>query len=97
MMETAKGNNSYNLSVDEVEQLLETDGRTALSNEEAKQRFIHDGANGFEKKKPESLLSKFLEQFKSFMIFVLLVAAIISGMVGYMNVRRTFGRNGSGL
>ncbi|MDR3047067.1 MAG: cation-translocating P-type ATPase, partial [Bacteroidales bacterium] len=32
-----------------------------------------------------SLLVKFLAQFKSFMIIVLLVAAVVSGIVGYLN------------
>lgn len=84
-METVKENNFYNLSIHEIEKQFETNSDAALSNEEARRRFIRDGANEFEKKKPKSLPAKFLEQFKSFMIFVLLVAAIISGVVGYMN------------
>ncbi len=85
MSSTTKEMQFYNLQVNDVEKTFETDCRTGLSKESAQQRFLLDGANEFEKKKQKSLLSKFLEQFKSFMIFVLLIAAIISGVVGYMS------------
>ena len=75
----------YNYSVEEVEKQLQTDLNQGLSYAEAKRRFEEDGANEFDKKKQKTLLAKFFEQFKSFMIFVLLVAAIISGVVGFMN------------
>ncbi|MDR2915368.1 MAG: calcium-translocating P-type ATPase, PMCA-type [Tannerella sp.] len=84
-MNTTNGMHFYNLQVSDIEKKFETDCRTGLSKEGAQQRFLRDGANEFEKKKQKSLLAKFLEQFKSFMIFVLLIAAIISGIVGYMN------------
>ena len=75
----------YNSPVDEVEKQFETDLNCGLSHKEAKRRFEQDGANEFDKKKQKTLLAKFLEQFKSFMIFVLLIAAVISGVVGYIN------------
>ena len=75
----------YNYSIEEVEKQCQTDLNQGLNYAEARRRFEQDGANEFAKKKQKSLLSKFFEQFKSFMIFVLLVAAIISGVVGYMN------------
>ena len=84
-MDTTKEMRFYNLSVGDVEKTFETDMNTGLNGEEAKRRLIRDGANEFERKKQKSLLAKFFEQFKSFMILVLLIAAAISGVVGYMH------------
>ncbi len=75
----------YNNSVEEVAQILNTSLESGLSAGEAKKRLEQHGPNEFAKKKSKSLFAKFLEQFKSFMIIVLLVAAAISGVVGYMN------------
>ena len=56
-----------------------------LSSEAAKQKLETEGFNEFQKKAHTSLIVKFLSQFKSFMIIVLIVAALISGVVGYLN------------
>ncbi len=75
----------YNNSIEEVEDILETSIHEGLSADEAKKRLEQYGANEFAKKKSATLLSKFFAQFKSFMIIVLLVAAAISGVVGYLD------------
>ncbi len=75
----------YTLTVQEVEQALGTSLDGGLSAQEAQRRITQYGHNEFEKKKKKGLLQKFLEQFKSFMIIVLLVAAAISGVVGYLH------------
>lgn len=75
----------YNLSPEETEGYLKTDIESGLSVGEAKRRLEKDGHNEFEKKKHKSLFVKFLSQFKSFMIIVLIAAAIISGVIGMMN------------
>lgn len=77
--------NYFNLSIEEVAQLMNTDLDSGLSEAEVNERLSRDGFNEFEKKKHKSLLIKFLNQFKSFMILVLIVAAIISGVVGVMH------------
>lgn len=77
--------NFYNLSVEEVEQRFTTNVHSGLTDGEAKERLRKNGYNEFEKKKHRSLIAKFFDQFKSFMILVLLAAAFISGVVGVMN------------
>ncbi len=61
-----------------------SDRKEGLPDDEARRRLERDGYNEFTKKKAKPLAVKFLEQFKSFMIIVLLVAAVISGIVGVM-------------
>ena len=77
--------NYYQLPVEEAGKQCKTNLETGLSTAEAEARLKVEGFNEFEKKKHKSLFVKFLEQFKSFMIIVLLVAALISGIVGAMN------------
>lgn len=75
----------YNLSVEEVEGRCRTDHRTGLTGPEAKRRLEQEGANELTKERGKSLFAKFLAQFRSFMIVVLLIGAAISGVVGYLN------------
>jgi Ca2+-transporting ATPase len=74
----------YNCSVAEVEKQLRTNAVSGLTDAMVAERLGQDGYNEFERKKHKSLLVKFLDQFKSFMILVLLAAAVISGVVGYL-------------
>ena len=76
--------NFYNLSAEEVERHFKTDVNSGLSEDEAAERVKEYGYNEFQKHKHKSLFSKFLSQFKSFMIIVLLAAAAISGVIGYL-------------
>ena len=75
----------YNLNSDEVIKSLETDEIVGLQQEEVEKRKAEYGLNELEGKKKKSLIIRFLEQFKDFMIIVLIIAAIISGIVGYTN------------
>lgn len=75
----------FNLSAQEVEKELNTSLSKGLSQEEAQNRLNEYGFNEFKKKKGKSLFRKFLAQFQSFMIIVLLIAALISGIVGIHN------------
>ncbi len=74
----------YRLSAEESCTKLGVDPAKGLSSEEAAARLARDGANEFAKQEHTSLLVKFLSQFKSFMILVLVAAAVISGVVGYL-------------
>ncbi|UJF16507.1 cation-translocating P-type ATPase [Jeotgalibaca sp. MA1X17-3] len=64
-----------------VLQELETT-KEGLSDAEASKRITDFGPNSIELGKNRTLLQKFLDQFKDFMILVLLFAAIISATVG---------------
>lgn len=75
----------YRLSVDQTRQQLNATSHDGLSAAEAAERLARNGHNEFAKKKHTSIVVKFLNQFKSFMILVLVAAAVISGVVGVMN------------
>lgn len=53
-----------------------------LSNEEAQRRLLVYGLNELKDPKKKTPFMMFLDQFKDFMIFVLVVAAVISGIIG---------------
>lgn len=76
--------NWFNKDVAEISKELGTDVRKGLSDEEVKKRQQEKGFNELEEKKKKSIFVKFLEQFKDFMIIILIIAAIISGIVGVM-------------
>ncbi len=75
----------YRSNIEEVAADLKTDLNSGLSSEEASIRLNEYGPNELGETKHTSLAVKFLCQFKSFMIIVLIIAGIISGVVGYMN------------
>ena len=72
----------YNKSKEEIKEELNADFQTGLTSEQVKQNREKYGANELQQKKKKSLIVKFLEQFKDFMIIVLIIAAIVSGIVG---------------
>mgnify|MGYP000547227660 CR=1 FL=1 len=71
----------YSIGADEVLQRLESSPQ-GLSAAVAKQRLAEFGPNTLPEKKQRALLMILLEQFRDFMILVLLAAALISGLVG---------------
>ena len=76
---------AHQLGIKEIFRTFLTDPFKGLSSEEAQARQARDGFNEFEKTRHTTLWQKFISQFKSFMIIVLIFAAIISGVTGYMN------------
>lgn len=74
--------NYYNREADEVISGLDTSAAVGLTREEAAKRLGEYGYNQLTSKKKRTFLQMFISQFKSFMIIVLLIAAIISGVVG---------------
>lgn len=76
--------NWYNLTVEETAKELSTEINSGLSTEGVEKSREKFGLNELQAQKKKSLIVKFLEQFKDFMIIILIIAAIISGVVGYM-------------
>ena len=72
----------FNKTAMEVEEYLQTNIENGLSSSEVKKRQEENGFNELKQTKKKSLFIKFLEQFKDFMIIVLIIAAIVSGIVG---------------
>ncbi len=71
----------HTLDHDEVLRRLES-AKNGLTSSEAGQRLERYGKNMLQDTKTKSLLAKFMEQFKNVMIFILLAAAILSGILG---------------
>ncbi len=72
----------FNKSTEETCEILQTNINTGLDNEQIQEKINKYGENKLKEKKKKSLAIKFLEQFKDFMIIVLIIAALISGAVG---------------
>ena len=76
--------NWFNKTFKEVEKELETDLEKGLSKEKVKQKQEKYGFNELQQVAKKSLFQRFLEQFKDFSIIVLIIAAIVSGIVGVL-------------
>jgi Ca2+-transporting ATPase len=68
----------------EINEVIEelTSSLQGLSHEEAERRLEKYGPNELKEKERKTPLMMFLDQFKDFMIIVLLCAAIVSGVIG---------------
>lgn len=76
--------NLYNYSESEIARKYSSDLSGGLDAGEADRRLKENGANELAQTEHTSLLVKFLNQFKSFMIIVLIVAGVISGVIGVL-------------
>ena len=74
--------NWFNKTFKEVEKELETDLEKGLSKEKVEERQEKYGFNELQQIAKKSIIQRFLEQFKDFSIIVLIIAAIVSGIVG---------------
>lgn len=72
------------LSCEDVAATLGTDIVQGLSKEEAEKRLAQYGLNVLLRKKRKTLLAMFFEQFRDFLVLILLGAALISLIVGEM-------------
>mgnify|MGYP005872315453 CR=1 FL=1 len=77
--------NWFNKSAEETVKKLNTNNTLGLTAEEVEKRKQKYGLNELEKGKKTPLIVKFLEQFKDFMIIVLIIAAVVSSIVGHIN------------
>ena len=71
-------------NIKEIEKELRTNIKTGLGDKDVLIRQDEFGKNKIEEGKKESLLVKFINQFKDFMIIILIIAAIISAVVSYL-------------
>ena len=74
--------NFYSRPADEVSKEMGTDTAKGLKSEEIASRLEKYGKNTLVQKKNRSFAAMFFSQFKSFMIILLIIAAIISGIMG---------------
>src|SRR5690554_3863754 len=74
----------YNQTTTEVLKKFDVDHSTGLSQSEVDRRVEKYGFNKLESQKQKSLLSIFIDQFKSSMVVILFIAAVVSGVIGVM-------------
>ncbi len=74
----------YTNSITECEKKLHTNIQNGLTNKEAEKRSITYGKNKLDEAKKKSLFLRFIDQFKDFMIIILLIAALISAVMSYV-------------
>jgi P-type Ca2+ transporter type 2C len=73
--------NFHVLTKQEIMDKLKT-SQNGITREEANERIQEFGYNEFKEKKTKSTFQRFIEQFKDFLVIVLIVAAVISGALG---------------
>jgi Ca2+-transporting ATPase len=72
----------HQLPTDEVVRRLHTDARTGLSAADVRERLERHGRNEIREGRRRGPGAMFLGQFADFMIVVLIVAALVSGLIG---------------
>lgn len=72
----------YEMTENDVEEVLQTDRQIGLSQKEAEKRLKQVGYNELQHAEGKSAILVFLAQFKDFMVVVLLAATLISGLLG---------------
>jgi len=70
--------------IKDVEEKLNTNSEKGLDSEEVKKRQEKYGLNELKAAKKKTLIQRFIDQFKDFSIIILIIAAIVSGIVGVM-------------
>ncbi len=76
--------NWFSKTVKETSEYFKTDLKKGLNLEGVEESRKKYGINELKAKKKKTLLIKFLEQFKDFMIIILIIAALVSGIIGYI-------------
>ena len=71
----------WRFSTEDLARQVKADPEHGLAAEEARQRLDRQGANELPESPPPSLLSLFLSQFTSVIVWVLIGAAVISGLL----------------
>ena len=74
--------NWFNQTANETKDFFQTDFEKGLTSAQVEENVKKYGKNELQEGKKKSLFIKFLEQFKDFMIIILIIAAIISAVMG---------------
>lgn len=74
----------HSLSIDDTLKAFRVSPKTGLTTEEVKERQQTFGKNMLEAKKGKHIILRFFSQFADFMILILILAAILSFVVSYM-------------
>ena len=74
----------HTMTTEETEKKFKTNQNYGLSDQEAKKRLLENGENKLKESRKKSIFIRFLEQFNDFMIIILLMAAIISAVMAYI-------------
>ena len=72
----------HRIGVDEALRILETDGKQGLSGAEATSRLERYGPNALEKEEEKTLLQMFADQFKDFLVLILVASTVIAAIMG---------------
>jgi len=72
----------WQCDLEEIESRLSTSPSHGLSDTDAAERLARYGRNQLREKKGRSPLGQFIDQFKDFIIWVLIGAAVVSGFLG---------------
>jgi Ca2+-transporting ATPase len=74
--------NWFNQKIEEIEKELKISKEIGLTDEQVIEIRKQKGYNELQATKKKTLIQRFIEQFKDFSIIVLIIAAIVSGIVG---------------
>ena len=88
-METSHEQDWHMLTAEEVAQQLDTDLSKGLSSTEAARRLEVFGPNALAEKPRPSFLSRLWDQLNQFLVLILIVAAIVSAIIGWNEFRHS--------
>ncbi|MBP2116974.1 Ca2+-transporting ATPase [Cohnella lubricantis] len=83
-MTVVEGKAWHQLTEDELAKSLATDIKGGIAPEEAERRLNEHGPNELAERQGESPIKLFINQFKDFMVLVLVGATVVSGLLGEM-------------
>ena len=72
----------FNKKIEDIEKELETNREKGLTEEQVIRIRNQKGYNELQTTKKKSIFQRFIDQFKDFSIIVLIIAAVVSGIVG---------------
>jgi Ca2+-transporting ATPase len=79
----------HTLTVDESTTNLETDLHDGLTEEQVRRRQEQFGPNELQEAPPRGFWRRLLDQFNQFLVLILIVAAIVSALIGWSEFNRT--------